>query len=189
MNKAKIALFLTAGLVSGVGSRSLMPRPTASDFPEAPTWEDYKGTLDLGSRGDSQAKRGLALAVTSTDFRRCEDLGRQLRRFLRDEVADPEVTLEVWLPSWADSAVVAAFLRSEFLPIGTIRPMPWVDLGNVQAIATPALFILEPDGQLRGVGYTNRMRHVREVSFVDVLSWESGLGDGLGGPGTDSGSR
>lgn len=147
----------------------LAPSPSLS-VADASEVRRYTGTLSAEAvQAAGITETTVVLLLSSEETLTCEDLGQQVRRFIRRRGSAMESNLDVWISANDDAAVVASFLTRERIKAAQIRPVSVDDLSGATHVQTPTLLIIEPDGSFVGAGNVGRAANVRSASFVDSL--------------------
>ncbi|HEX6041015.1 hypothetical protein [Longimicrobium sp.] len=164
------SLLLVTGCDTSVSRAAPPTPPTRARVARVDT---IRGSLADSARAlliDSEhgQQPAVLLALGASDVGTCEDLGRQARELQR--WADRRnLRFIVWVEQ--DSAdVLDMFLRRERIrPVSVIRSASLLVSGNQQATATPAAFLVQPDGTVQGTAHPDRVSNVRTRSFADEL--------------------
>lgn len=130
--------------------------------------EFYAGTLpeDLTPKVPT-----LVLVIDSAALVGCEDLGRAVRASVRMMRPTIPGDLHIWTPTEVDRAPATEYAAGErLLPI-TLSPVELGDLRTVLGaeVKLPALFLVQPSGEITGIGYRYKVPGARLVPFDKVI--------------------
>lgn len=153
------------GLIVGAGGRVAWNKAVTGPSVDEPFFATIEGRLPTDI--EREGERFAGLVVSASDVLTCEDLGRQLREFERQELEPNGLPLDVWV--YDDSiGAVAEFIALERLNVRAIRSIDPTSLLGRSPL-TPAVFVARADGSFEGIAYENRTRLVRSISFVDLV--------------------